>query len=81
MRVGDEEDEDEGVPVCPPSCCSQGCHAIFQEKMPPLSVDILSSCPTQQQLSLRRYVLYCLPAHNGALSVLRQMLLVCLVNM
>lgn len=58
------------------------CQAVMliSMKMPPLSVDILSSCHTQQQLSLRCSALYCLLVNNGGLSVLRQMLLVCLMH-
>lgn len=51
--------------------------------MPPLCVGIPASGPltaTADFFSLSRSYCNCLRAHNGALSVLRQMLLVCLVN-
>lgn len=57
------------------------CQTVMQIslKMPPLSVDIPSSCPSQQQLNLQCYILHCL-VNNGALSVIKQVQLVWLMH-
>lgn len=71
-----KEDEDEGLSVCL-SVCWGG------ENAATVCWHSGFVAPSQQQLISSASVSYCncLLAHNGGLSVLRQMLLVCLVNM
>lgn len=71
------EDVDEGLSVCPCVCLGRRkcrhCLLTFRLRGPlTATADFFSLC---------RSYCNCLRVHNGALSVLRQMLLVCLVNM